>query len=531
MLSQFRSSLRSDRVLLLGLTLVVAFCSIVYELIYSEMLRVLFGGTVLRYSITIGLYLFSLGIGAFLYNYVGEAETNFFRIEVLLAVVGPLGLLVMILLNSVPDVRFPAKDTAVLVASHLPIIAVGVLSGLEIPFLSSMVTSERSAFSEVLGVDYFGSLVGTVVYALFLYPSMGLITAIVVLGLLNAVAALSFAVRFTESSKALLLVGLLLTGTYAGVLANEQQVEDSLTDFYVEGAIESEYPPGTASVDVTERHTTKYQDAVLYERQLTDLPGSDTCLRLDMAVQLCDRWVDSYHEGLVDVPMSQFENGSETRVLLIGGGDWIAVDHLREYGVTVDHVDIDGEFMNYTRDHAFFEQYHNDAYEYDRLTTHVADARTYLRSTDRQYDLILLDLPGARSDDALPLYSTEFYTQLRQHVTDDGMVATWVYSRHKFTNHHMAYVNTVREAGFRGYADYNTYDDLDRDGQLERGEQFYLLSPSPSEKLTLETARNARTDRVQSAYERREWRAIDRYRGVEPNSIFDPNYDIVIGYV
>jgi len=527
--SQPGSSLRSERALLLGLTLIVAFCSIVYELIYSEMLRVLFGGTVLRYSITIGLYLFSLGIGAFLYNYIDADETNFFRIEVLLAVVGPLGLLVMILLNSFPDVEFPAKYTVVLVVSHMPILAVGILSGLEIPFLSSMVKSERSAFSEVLGVDYFGSLVGTVVYALVLYPSMGLVTAIFVLGLLNAVAALAFSVRFTESSKALLLVGLLVTGAYVGVLANEQQVEDSLTDFYVEGSIESEYPPGTATVDVTERYTTKYQDAVLYERRLEDLPGSDTCLRLDMAVQLCDRWVGAYHEGLVDVPMSQFENGSDTRVLLVGGGDWIAVDSLRKYGVTVDHVDIDGQFMNYTKDHPYFEQYHNDAYEYDRLNTHVADASNYLRTTDQRYDLILLDLPGARSDDMLPLYSTEFYRQLRMHLTDDGMVATWVYSRHAFANHHMAYVNTVREAGFRGYADYSTYEDLDRDGGLERGERFYLLSPSPSEELNLETARNVQNERMRSAYASREWLAIDRYRGVEANSVFDPNYDIIIG--
>lgn len=521
-------SLRSERVLLLGLTLIVAFCSIVYELIYSEMLRVLFGGTVLRYSITIGLYLFSLGIGAVLYNYFDEDETNFFRIEVLLAVVGPLGLLGMILLNSVPDLQFPAKNTIVLVASHLPIVAVGILSGLEIPLLSSMVQSERSAFSEVLGVDYFGSLVGTVVYALVLYPSMGLITAIFVLGLLNAVAALAFSVRFTQSSKALLMIGLLVTGVYAGVLVNEQQVEDSLTELYVEGSIEDEYPPGTASVDVTERYTTKYQDAVLYERRLADKPGADTCLRLDMAIQLCDRWADAYHEGLVDVPMSQFENGSETKVLLIGGGDWIAANYLRDYGVTVDQVDIDGQFMNYTKDHPFFEQYHDDAYEYDRLDIHVADARTYLRSTDERYDLILLDLPGARSDDMLPLYSSEFYTQLRTHLTDDGMVATWVYSRHAFANHHMAYVNTLRDAGFRGYADYSTYEDLDRDGELERGEQYYLLSPSPERTLSLERAGTVQNERMRSVYASTQWQAIPHYRGVEPNSVFDPNYDVII---
>ena len=53
-----------------SLTLLVAFCSIVYELIFSQALTVIFGGTVIRYSMTIGLYLFSLGIGAFLYNWI-----------------------------------------------------------------------------------------------------------------------------------------------------------------------------------------------------------------------------------------------------------------------------------------------------------------------------------------------------------------------------------------------------------------------------------------------------------------------------
>jgi len=522
-------ALRSERTLLLGLTLIVAFCSIVYELIYSEMLRVLFGGTVLRYSVTIGLYLFSLGIGAFLYNYVDDDATNFFRIEVLLAVVGPLGLSAMILLNSVPSIRFPQKETVVLIASHLPILAVGILSGLEIPFLSAMVTSERSSFSEVLGVDYFGSLVGTIVYALVLYPALGLVTSIFVLGLLNAVAALAFSLKFTRSSKALLVVGLLVTGVYAGVLVNSQQVEDELTRMYVEGSIESEYPQGTASVTVTEQFTTKYQDAIIYERSVEGLPGRDTCLRLDMAIQLCDRWVESYHEGLVDVPMTQFEAGPETRVLLVGGGDWIAVNHLREYNVTVDQVDIDREFMNYTKDHPFFEQYHDDAYEYDRLDTTVGDATSYLRSTNRTYDLILLDLPGARSDEMLPLYSTEFYTQLRTHLAENGVVATWAYSRHAFANHHMAYMNTVRDAGFRGFAAYSAFDDLDRNGQQERSERFYLLSPSPERELSLQTARHVERERVRTAYRRHDWRPIPRYRGVEPNSVFAPNYDIVIG--
>ena len=47
-------------------TVLVAFCSIVYELLMAQTLTLLTGNSVLRYSTTIGLYLASMGIGAFL---------------------------------------------------------------------------------------------------------------------------------------------------------------------------------------------------------------------------------------------------------------------------------------------------------------------------------------------------------------------------------------------------------------------------------------------------------------------------------
>ena len=521
------------RGLLLGLTFVVAFCSIVYELIYSEMLRVLFGGTVLRYSITIGLFLFSLGVGAFCFRYISDIERNFFRTEVALAVVGPLGLLLMVGVNSAPWVQFPLKDELVLAVSHLPIVVVGVLSGLEIPFLSTLVDSSGDAFSEVLGVDYFGSLVGTVVYALVLYPTLGLVVAIFVLGLANAVVALLFAYRggLKSPSVPIVVACLLVTASYGGVITAGESAERAVEETYIGAEIESQYPPGQVSIQVQEVRRTAHQRVVIYNRTLAataNRPGrTEQCLRLDGQLQLCDSWVQSYHRGLVDVPMGMFENRPDTRVLLVGGGDHIATNRLRDHGVTVDQVDLDGEFLDYTKDHPYFEQYHNDAYTYDRLTTYKTDALTYLRNTDRQYDLVLLDLPGARNDDMLPLYSTEFYRLLRGHLTDDGVVVSWGYDRAAYATHYATYMNTVRAAGFDRHVAYHSWDDTDGDGETERGERFYAFSSGPGPSPALETASNL-TDTQQRRYADAEWRPVVRYRGVEPNSIFNPNYDIII---
>ncbi|WP_246983893.1 spermidine synthase [Halorientalis marina] len=589
-----------------ALTFVVAFCSIVYELVYSELLAVLFGGTVVRYSVTIGLFLFSLGVGAFCFRYLDDHPSNFFRLEVYLAVLGPLGLVFIVGVNAVPITGGPETEAALerlaLYVSHLPIVVVGFLSGLEIPFLTDLADAERgesgravgvvaavgrgsrrvaravvglpfrasdddgnegdeSSFSAVLGMDYLGSLVGTVTYALVLYPSLGLIPTVFVLGLLNAVAALAFYLLYREggateatadgaatdnagapvdvtfgtTSHALLAICLLAVGAYAGALVYEEDVSTDLRNLYLEEQFEGEYPNRQMEVRITGHASTRYQDVVFYEREWTGgsaiyqgRQSPQTCLRLDTAVQLCESWVDSYHSGLVDVSVTMAGDLSDRRVLLVGGGDWIAADRLRERNATVDMVDLDREFMNYTKDHPYFERYHDDAYRYENLTVHATDAYTYLRDTDREYDLILLDLPGARSDDLLHLYSTEFYRQLRAHLADGGLVATWSYSRYDYPQHRKAYLTTVREAGFESYLRYHAYDDLNGDGDAVATEQFYVLSPGPTPEPDLQGVSDPYLRRHADRYRSATWRPIPTYRGVRPNSIFHPNYDIIV---
>lgn len=581
---------QTKKLTLLALTYVVSFCSFAYEFVYSELLTVMYGSTVTQYVITVGLYFFSLGVGSALSDDLGaNAPENFFRTEVYLAVVAPAGFLLIVGLNSV---RIPAAvpTEVIWVLARLPAVAVGFLSGFELPLLTRMMNEvdesntvagtwvgryfgwvydiafrclgvfwqadrtdgKRSGLSVVLAMDYVGGLFGAVVYAQVLYPRLGLVATIFVLALLNGVAALVFVLRFSsrpwglfagdsrsrtlvsEESKALLVVCLLVTGAYAGVVANHDRADRELTELYLEQGIESEYPAGTIDAQLTSRSLTSYQQIVRYDRTWTgDGPNplfegtTEECLRLGNAVQLCDSWADSYHQGLVDVPMSQFEHSPETDVLVVGGGDWIAIDHLREYNVSVDHVDIDAEFMEYAKNDSFLQRWHDDAYEYDRLNTTVADGYTYLRETDEEYDLVLLDVPGATDDDLLKLYSTEFYTSVRKHLAPEGVVAAWTYSPDGYPQHHKAYLNTLRDAGFTNHVPYSAWEDVDEDGEIERVEQFYLLAPGERDPLAVETG----TDYVRQhsdRYRDRRWRTIPHYAGVKSNSIFHPNHDIII---
>ena len=527
-------------------TLTVAFCSFVYEMVFSQLITVIFGGAAIRYATTIGLYMFFLGIGSFMTSRMGDPEDNFQRLEIYMAL-SPLGFIYIIWISTLS-----LGASTSLALSYLPIIIVGFFSGMEMPVLTELLgrkgernvsigksmdklydytvglvfdidrDKESTDFSEILGVDYVGSLVGAIAYAIFLYPRLGLVTTIMIVGALNAVVAFIFCVRRSQGMK-IMIITILLISSYGVGLMFHSQINEAVTNSYISNQIEGEYRNEAAvNVTVDEVKNTKYQQMVLYDREVR---GKESrCMRLDMAIQMCDRWVESYHNGLVNVPMSMYDNTSNKDVLIIGGGDWIAIEHLRKYGADIDHVDIDREFYNYMKDNTKFSKYHNDSYEYEKLDTNSVDIFEYFsENPSKEYDVILMDVPGLRNHKFLPLYSEEMYTILKNHLTEKGVVVSWQYSPAWFSQNNQMYLETVREAGFDYKMNYHSYRAKDNSSV---GERFIILSPDKPE-MTVE--KNNYTSRYWEMYQGKRWYKIREY-DTKTNSLFSPNNNMVIKY-
>jgi spermidine synthase len=166
------------------LTLMLAFCSIVYELLLGQALSAFLGNTVLRYSVTIGLYMFSMGMGSLMAEgkLVKHSVTALLKVEILLTVLGGFSVIFLMFFDAM-------GMSAVLfsVFAHALIMIIGVLTGFEIPLLMHLKRFESDHDeSLVLGVSYLGAFVGTVVFAFVLYPRMGLIPTAFFIALLNA---------------------------------------------------------------------------------------------------------------------------------------------------------------------------------------------------------------------------------------------------------------------------------------------------------------------------------------------------------
>jgi len=515
------------------LTLLVAFCSLVYELIFSQTLTVLFGQTVTRYSMTIGLYLFSLGIGAFLFSRVAKTHTErtFYLVEIALCVIGPLGVVGMFYINSTSSATLLSPDgqTVLLIASHVPVVVVGLLSGLELPLLTALFPGRETAFYRVLGWDYFGSLLGGVLWALYLYPRHGLLAAALGVGFLNAVAAVGFFMASWPRRRAAVAANVALLIAYLVLLQHAGDLTEVVKDRYLSASILQRYwGRGThaEAVEILEDVRTPYQEIVKY--RLTWLGGDriDECIDIDAQVQMCDFWVDTYHHALVDVPIAAFPRDRQLEILLVGGGDYIPMHFLRQHShriAHVDHIDIDEEFLAYARRDPFISRFHRGAVDLPFVTTHIGDGMAFLRTSRKAYDLILLDLPGVSVDKLLHLYSVEFFSFVRRALAEDGLVATWAYPIERELAHAVVYRATVSAAGFRRMFEYHGIAE-GSSGPMEM-DNFVLLSAGATPLLDLHAPYIADAP---DYWELRKWEPILDLAAIAPNSIFAPNHAMVI---
>lgn len=177
-------------------TFILAFCSIAYELLLGQSLSAFLGNTVLRYSVTIGLYMFSMGIGSFVAEgrFVKNPVTALLKTEVVLTVIGGFSVIFLLVLDSagMPPLLFSAS-------AHALIIIIGILSGFEIPLLMQLKNLEtEQSESLILGVNYLGAFLSTVAFAFVFYPLMGLIPTAFFVAALNAAVGVAL---FTQANK------------------------------------------------------------------------------------------------------------------------------------------------------------------------------------------------------------------------------------------------------------------------------------------------------------------------------------------
>ncbi len=397
---------------------VAGLCSIVYELLIATTVATFKGDTVTWFSLTIGLYMAAMGAGAFLSKFlIGNLLRTFVIVEIALGVFGAL---------SVPALHLAwTLDSSAIIGGFGPFnvayvaftVAIGILIGLEIPLLTRILqgyAALRVNIAHVLSLDYVGALAATLAFPFLLLPFLGTFRASLVLGLVNMTIALLIAWCFREriggaATRSLQAASVSIVAAVGLVLV----ASGTLLDAWTQNAY---------GARVLHAERTPYQWIVLTKDR------HDLRLYLDGNLQFSSLDEHRYHEALVHVPMLAAIAGdaSPKRVLVLGGGDGLAVRELLKYPTLeqITLVDLDPAVLDLARTSPHLTSLNANSLHNDRRVRVIAaDVVPFLAERSALWDVIIADLPDPNNHALARLYTVEFYSEIAANLSPDGVFA------------------------------------------------------------------------------------------------------------
>lgn len=408
--------------------LIIAACGLIYELLAGTVASYVLGDSVTQFSLIIGLYLSALGVGAWLSRFIErDLASRFVDVEIAVAFIGGLSAPLLFL-------GFSRLEWFRLFL-FLVVFVIGVLAGLELPILMRILKEQldfKELVSRVLSFDYIGSLFAAVLFPMFLVPRLGLIRTSLVFGLLNAVVGL-YATWFMRPllrgvvvlrARAVFVILILLIALWRAndltALAEDELYADDIV----------------------------YTTSSPYQRILVTNNAAGFQLFLNGNLQFSSADEYRYHEALVHPAMSAA--GNAARVLILGGGDGLALREVLKYpGVAhVTLVDLDPKMTTLSEHFAPLARLNGNSFRDPRVRVINEDAMIWAERVRETFDVAIVDFPDPSSFSLGKLYTTRFYRLLRARLAPDGAVSVQSTSPLYARRSYWCIVRTMEAAGW-----------------------------------------------------------------------------------
>jgi spermidine synthase len=147
-------------------------------------------------------------------------------------------------------------------------------------------------------------------------------------------------------------------------------------------------------------------------------------IRLYLNGQLQFSSVDEriYHEAFVHIPFS-LTNDVQS-VLVLGGGDGLALREILKYQEvkSVDLVDIDSKMVELAEQAPDLVALNERAFFDKRVSTYIKDAKLFVQSNTKVYDLVIIDFPDPSNELLAGLYTVELFEELYDSLSDNGVI-------------------------------------------------------------------------------------------------------------
>ena len=410
---------------------VIATCGLIYELLAGTLSSYVLGDSVTQFSIIIGIYLFAMGVGSWLSRFIDKhIAERFVEIELSVAVVG--GCSAPILFFSFAHLSYFA------IVLYGIVFIIGVLVGLEIPLLMRILKDEldfKDLVSRVLAFDYVGALVASLLFPIFLVPKLGLNRTSLLFGMLNAAIGIWGTwlllplirrnVTLLRVKGAVIIVLLAIGFIKADKLTS--LAEDAL---FMDNII--------------------YAKSSSYQRIVVTKGKTGYALFLNGNLQFNSFDEYRYHEALVHPAFASYQ-GTPKRVLVLGGGDGLALREIEKYSSVefIQIVDLDPEMTKISYSVPALGDLNRHSFDDPRVHLTNADAFVWLDSTQIEpFDIAIVDFPDPNNFALGKLYTTRFYNLLKSKLKPDSSVVVQTTSPLIARESFWCIIKTLESVGF-----------------------------------------------------------------------------------
>lgn len=404
---------------------------IVAEYVLSTLATYLVGNAVIQWTLVMSLMLFAMGLGSRLSRRIERDLLDAF-------ILVECGLSLLCAGSPLLAWGMAIWTSHVALVIYALGLGVGLLIGLEIPLATranERYEALRANISNVMEKDYYGALLGGLLFAFVGLPHLGLVWTPLALGAVNWAVAAAFLWKFhpllAHPGRGRLAIvasgfGLLLLG-----LAVEPVTLHGEQARYKDPIVHAEQ--------------TAYQRMVLTRHR------DDHFLFLNGQLQFSTFDEHRYHEPLAHPAM--LLGAPARRVLVLGGGDGLALREIWKHP-GVEHVtlcDLDPAVTRLAREHPVLRRVNGDSLHDPRLRVVHQDAARFVQDRTGDgglYDVILVDLPDPDTLDLMHCYDTAFYRAVLARLAPGGRVAAQATSPVFAHKAFLSICKTMRAAGF-----------------------------------------------------------------------------------
>jgi len=425
---------KTKEVALLFGTFLIAICGLVYELLNGTLSSYLLGDSIYHFSLVIGLFMSSMGIGAWLSRFIEEElERAFVRLQLTIALIG--GFSAFILFYAFAYIN---NYDAFL---YLITISLGAMLGVEIPLIIRILQenfSLKTNISNVFTVDYIGALFASLLFPLVLVPKLGLMQTSFLFGMINLfVGAMAWTIfRHILGKKYIIYLITVLAILIVGFWQSNRLTTMIENKLYLNQIIYTQQTP--------------------YQKIVVTAHNGRIQFYINGAIQFDSIDEHRYHESLVHPVMLTAK--AHENILIIGGGDGMALREVLKYQDVqrVTLVDLDSAITTLFKTHPTLSSLNSHAYDNPKVTVVNQDAWKYIEQSQLLYDVIIIDLPDPNNISLSRLYSRSFYHLLKKQLSKVGAIVTQASSPMYTPKAFWSIDQTINDTGLKTLP-YHTY--------------------------------------------------------------------------